>query len=178
MIGRPGREIPVEDALDHVFGYTVINDLTSPTMRQEDTFHYRAIHPAADGSEEIRYVDSWVSYSGRYKGSDTFGPIGPWITTRDEIPDPGDLTVRCSHQGRVVTEDSTRNLRFSVAEVLAFISGYMSLEPGDIVAMGTALKASAGGGAAVQNIDLARLGGPVSVSISGIGELTNPVVVA
>lgn len=175
VIGRPGTDIPRADALSHVFGYTIMNDLTSPTMRAEDTFHYRAIHPAADGSEGIRYVDTWVSYPGRYKGSDTFGPIGPWVVTRDEVPDPHDLTVRCTHQGRIVTEDSTANLRHKVPDVVSYLSGYMTLEAGDVIAMGTALKASASGGFAVQNVDLARLGGPISVSISGIGELTNPV---
>jgi 2-keto-4-pentenoate hydratase/2-oxohepta-3-ene-1,7-dioic acid hydratase in catechol pathway len=175
VVGRGGADIAPGDALGHVFGYTIINDLTSPTMRAEDTFHYRAIHPGQDGADGIEYVDTWVSYSGRYKGSDTFGPIGPWIVTRDEVPDPHALTIRCTHQGRVVTEDSTANLRHKVPDVLSFISGHMTLEPGDIVAMGTALKASGAGGSAVQNVDLTRLGGPISVSISGIGELTNPV---
>jgi len=176
VIGRGGRDIPHSEALDHVFGYTIINDLTSPTMRTEDTFHYRAIHPDPDSPDPaaIRYVDTWVTYSGRYKGADTFGPIGPWILTRDEVPDPHDLTVQCTHQGRVVTKDSTANLKHKVADVLSFLSSYSTLEPGDIVAMGTALKASTTG-SAVQNVDLAALGGPISVSISGIGELTNPV---
>lgn len=175
VLGRGGSDIPREQALEHVFGYTIINDLTSPTMRGEDTFHYRAIHPKPDGSEGIEYVDTWVSYPGRYKGADTFGPIGPWIVTRDEIPDPHALTISCVHQGRVVTEDSTENLRHKVADVISFLSGFMSLEPGDIVAMGTALKASGSGGSAVQNVDLAKLGGPIAVRISGIGELSNPV---
>ena len=161
--------------MDHVFGYTIINDLTSPTCATEDTFHYRAIHPTKDGSDGIEYVDTWVSYSGRYKGTDGFGPIGPWIVTADEIPDPHDLTVTCVHQGRVITEDSTANLTHKVAEVISFLSGYQTLEPGDIIAMGTALKASASGGPAVQNVNLTRLGGPIEVTISGIGTLSNPV---
>ncbi|MEX0428360.1 fumarylacetoacetate hydrolase family protein [Nocardioides sp. DS6] len=177
VIGRGGRDIAREDALDHVFGYTIINDLTSPTMRAEDTFHYRAIHPDPErpgDATAIRYVDTWVSYPGRYKGADTFGPIGPWIVTRDEVPDPHDLTIQCTHQGRVVTKDSTANLKHKVADVLSFLSSYSTLEPGDIIAMGTALKPS-GAGSAVQNVDLATLGGPISVSITGIGELSNPV---
>lgn len=174
VIGRSGADIPVSDALGHVFGYTIMNDLTSPTMRGEDTFHYRAIHPKTDGTDGISYVDTWVSYSGRYKGADTFGPVGPWIATADAIPDPHDLTVTCSHQGRVVTEDNTVNLLHSVAEVIAYLSEYMTLEPGDLVSMGTALKPSAQGGA-VQNVDLVKLGGPIEVSISGIGTLSNPV---
>lgn len=176
VIGTGGAAIEHDAALDHVFGYTIMNDLTSPTMRAEDTFHYRAIHPGADGSQEITYVDTWVSYSGRYKGADTFGPIGPWIATRDEIPDPHALTVRCTHDGRVITEDSTANLLHKVADVVSYSSQYMTLEPGDIISMGTALKASATGGA-VQNVDLTKLGGVIDVSISGIGTLTNPVAI-
>ena len=174
VIGAGGADIPLSAAMDHVFGYTIINDLTSPTMRAQDTFHYRAIHPKQDGPEGIEYVDTWVTYSGRYKGSDGFGPIGPWIATADEIPDPHALTVTCVHQGRVITEDSTRNLMHKVADVVSYMSEYQTLEPGDIIAMGTALKGASGGGA-VQNVNLTELGGPIEVTISGIGTLSNPV---
>jgi 2-keto-4-pentenoate hydratase/2-oxohepta-3-ene-1,7-dioic acid hydratase in catechol pathway len=175
VIGTGGSDIDRDDAMSHVFGYTIINDLTSPTMRAEDTFHYRAIHPRTDGSAGIEYVDTWVTYSGRYKGSDGFGPIGPWIVTADEVPDPHALTVTCVHQGRLITEDSTKNLTHKVADVVSFMSGFQTLEPGDIIAMGTALKASASGGGAVQNVNLTTLGGRIEVTISGIGTLSNPV---
>jgi 2-keto-4-pentenoate hydratase/2-oxohepta-3-ene-1,7-dioic acid hydratase in catechol pathway len=175
VIGAGGTDISRDDAMSHVFGYTIINDLTSPTMRAQDTFHYRAIHPKRDGTEGIQYVDTWVTYPGRYKGTDGFGPIGPWIATADEIPDPHDLTVICAHESRVITEDSTRNLTHKVADVISYMSEYQTLEPGDIIAMGTALKASASGGGAVQNVNLTTLGGRVEVTISGIGTLSNPV---
>jgi 2-keto-4-pentenoate hydratase/2-oxohepta-3-ene-1,7-dioic acid hydratase in catechol pathway len=175
VIGRGGADIAVDDALAHVFGYTIINDLTSPTMRDADTFHYRAIHPDPGSPDGIRYVESWVSYPARYKGSDTFGPLGPWVTTRDDIPDAHALRITCSHDGALVTDDNTANLRFSVSEVVSFASEYLTLEVGDVIAMGTALKRSATGGA-VQNVDLARLGGVIEVSIEGIGTLSNPVV--
>ena len=175
VVGTGGSDIDRDDAMSHVFGYTIINDLTSPTMRAQDTFHYRAIHPSKDGSAGIEYVDTWVTYSGRYKGSDGFGPIGPWIVTADEIPDPHALTVTCVHQGRLITEDSTKNLTHKVADVVSFMSGYQTLEPGDIIAMGTALKASSSGGGAVQNVNLTTLGGRIEVTISGIGTLSNPV---
>jgi 2-keto-4-pentenoate hydratase/2-oxohepta-3-ene-1,7-dioic acid hydratase in catechol pathway len=175
VIGTGGADIDHDDAMSHVFGYTIINDLTSPTMRAEDTFHYRAIHPKNDSTEGIEYVDTWVTYPGRYKGTDGFGPIGPWIATADEIPDPHDLTVTCVHDSRVITEDSTANLTHKVADVISYISGYQTLEAGDIIAMGTALKASASGGAAVQNVNLTTLGGRIEVIISGIGTLSNPV---
>ena len=175
VLGRRAKDIAAADAYGHVFGYTIHNDITSPTMRGEDTFHYRAIHPKKGAAGEIEYVDTWTSYPGRYKGSDTFSPMGPWLVTRDEIADPHALTVSCLHKGELVTEDSTGNLFYKVPEVLAFLSRYMTLEPGDIVSMGTALKRSAPGSRAVQNVELDKLGGPVSVRISGIGELTNPV---
>ena len=174
VIGAGGTDISRDDAMSHVFGYTIINDLTSPTMRAQDTFHYRAIHPKQDGTEGIEYVDTWVTYPGRYKGTDGFGPIGPWIATADEIPDPHDLTVICAHESRVITEDSTRNLTHKVPDVISYMSEYQTLEPGDIIAMGTALQASASGGA-VQNVNLTTLGGRVEVTISGIGTLSNPV---
>ncbi len=175
VIGKEAKDITAERAYDYVFGYTILNDITSPTMRVEDTFHYRSIHPKAGASMEIEYVDTWTSYPGRYKGCDTFSCLGPWIVTRDEIPEPHRLGVQCHHQGRLVTEDTTENLFFKTPEVLAFLSRYVTLWPGDIVALGTALKKSAAGGA-VQNVDLNKLGGPVSVSIEKIGTLSNSVV--
>jgi 2-keto-4-pentenoate hydratase/2-oxohepta-3-ene-1,7-dioic acid hydratase in catechol pathway len=176
VIGKGGKDISETDAYGHVFGYTIINDLTAPIMRGEDTFHYRAIHPQKnpDGTDGISYIESHVSYPGRYKGADGFGPIGPWIATADSVADPHDLRITCSHQGRLVTEDNTGNLLHKISDVIAFVSSYTTLEAGDIIAMGTALKASGGGGA-VQNIDLTALGGPVDVEIEGIGRLSNPV---
>ena len=175
VIGAGGRDIARDAALGHVFGYTIINDLTSPTMRAEDTFHYRAIHPRPDGSEGVEYVDTWVSYPARYKGTDGFGPIGPWIATADSVPEPHALTVSCVHQGRLVTSDSTANLTHQVDGVISFMSSYLTLDSGDIIAMGTALQPSAAGGSAIQNVNLVALGGPIEVTISGIGTLSNPV---
>jgi 2-keto-4-pentenoate hydratase/2-oxohepta-3-ene-1,7-dioic acid hydratase in catechol pathway len=175
VVGRSAREIRAESAYDHVFGYTIHNDITSPTMRGEDTFHYRAIHPAKDDAARIEYVDTWVSYPGRYKNSDTFSPLGPWLVTRDEIADPHALEVSCHHKGELVTADNTVNLFYKVPEVLAFLSQFMTLMPGDVVSMGTALKRSTPGSRAVQNVELDKLGGPVSVSIAGLGTLSNPV---
>ena len=175
VIGKTAKSIKAADAFDYVFGYTIHNDITSPTMRGEDTFQYRAIHPKGDDPAQIEYVDTWVSYPGRYKCADTFACMGPWLVTKDEIPDPHALKVRCLHKDRLVTQDTTANLTHKVPEVLAFLSDYLTLWPGDIVSMGTALARSSGGGA-VQNIDLNKLGGPVTVSIERIGTLTNPVV--
>jgi 2-keto-4-pentenoate hydratase/2-oxohepta-3-ene-1,7-dioic acid hydratase in catechol pathway len=173
IIGRKGKEIAAEKALDHVFGYTIHNDLTSPTMREEDTYHYRAIHP--DGAGGIRYVETHVSYPGRYKGSDGFAPMGPWIVTRDAVPNPHALEITCWHDGELITRDNTVNLTHHLPAVIAHISQFMTLEPGDIISLGTALSAAQANGTAIQNIDLNLLGGTVSVSIDGIGTLTNSV---
>jgi 2-keto-4-pentenoate hydratase/2-oxohepta-3-ene-1,7-dioic acid hydratase in catechol pathway len=175
VIGKTAKNIDARDAYEYVFGYTIHNDITSPTMRAEDTFHYRAIHPKAGDPKAIEYVDTWVSYPGRYKCSDTFACMGPWLVTKDEIADPHNLAVSCSHRGQLVTADNTENLFYKIPEVLQFLSGHLTLLAGDIVSMGTALKESAQGGA-VQNIDLNKLGGPVSVTIEKIGTLINDVV--
>lgn len=175
VIGLGGSNIPQDRALRHVYGYTVFNDLTSPTLRAEDTFHYRAIHPSDSEPDGVRYVESWVTYPARYKGSDTFGPIGPWITTADQVADPHTLRIVCRHNGQIITDDNTANLRFSVAEVIAFASSYMTLETGDIIAMGTALRRANSGAGAVQNLDLVARGGTVEVEIEGLGLLRNHV---
>ncbi len=175
IIGKVAKDVKARNAMDHVFGYTIHNDITSPTMRGEDTFHYRAIHPGGDDDRAIEYVDTFVSYSGRYKCSDTFSPMGPWVAPREDVPEPHGLLVRCEHKGEFVTEDSTENLTHKIPEVIEFISGYMTLLPGDIVSMGTALKRVNTTGKAVQNVDLRVLGGPISVSIEKIGVLSNTV---
>jgi 2-keto-4-pentenoate hydratase/2-oxohepta-3-ene-1,7-dioic acid hydratase in catechol pathway len=174
VIGKTAKNIKAVAAYDFVFGYTIHNDITSPTMRNEDTFHYRAIHPKEGDSTQINYVDTWVSYPGRYKCSDTFACVGPWLVTKDEIPDPHSLEVCCSHKGEVVTQDNTCNLLHKIPELLEFLSSYLTLLPGDIVSLGTALQQSPTG-KAIQNVDLNLLGGPVSVSIERIGTLTNSV---
>lgn len=172
VMGKVAKDVPVDAAYDFVFGYTVHNDVTSPTMRAEDTFHYRAIHPKNGNPREIEYVDTWVSYSGRYKGADTFACMGPWLVTRDEIPDPHNLAIECHENDQLITADNTANLFYKVPEVISFLSSYMTLLPGDVISMGTALQASSRGGA-VQNIRLEKPGTKVSVSIERIGTLEN-----
>ena len=104
-----------------------------------------------------------------------YGPS--WLVTSDDIPRPHNLAVRCSHQGRwEITSDNTSNLyRIKIPEVIAFISRFMTLLPGDIISMGTALQKSTAGGA-IQNVDLNKLGGPIAVAIEGLGTLTNDVL--
>lgn len=175
IISKTASNIKAEDAYDYVYGYTIHNDITSPTMRTEDTFQYRAIHPSSSGETEIKYIDTFSTYPGRYKCSDTFSPLGPWAVTRDEIPDPHNLTVVLKRGDQVITEDNTANLTNKIPETLAFISQYITLIPGDIVSMGTALKRSDGSSIAVQNVDLQRTDEPISVTIEGLGTLISGV---
>jgi 2-keto-4-pentenoate hydratase/2-oxohepta-3-ene-1,7-dioic acid hydratase in catechol pathway len=175
IIGLGGKDIAEKDAYAHVFGYTVHNDITSPTMRTEDTYHYRAIYPDGDDAGGIRYVDTHVSYPGRYKGADGFAPMGPWIATRETVPDPHNLIISCWHGETLVTSDNTANLTHHLPAVIAWVSSFMTLEPGDIISLGTALSAAQKTGMAIQNVDLNRLGGKVTVEIEHIGRLTNPV---
>jgi 2,4-diketo-3-deoxy-L-fuconate hydrolase len=174
VIGRGGRQIPREDALNAVFGYTICNDITSNGMRAEDLFHYYALYASKDDPDKLERVEQHLSYAGRYKGSDTFGPLGPWLVTRDEVPNPDDLEVRCRVAGEVVAEDSTRYFNYNVAAVVSFISRFQTLEPGDVISMGTAFK-PAPGRKSIHLANLARTAGPVEVTISGLGTLINPV---
>ena len=174
VIGRRTREVPVETALDAVFGYSIFNEITSNGMRAEDLFHYYALYASKDDPEKLERVEQHLSYAGRYKGSDTFGPMGPWLVTRDEVPNPDDLEVSCRVAGETVAEDSTRYFNYNVAAVIAFISRFQTLEPGDVISMGTAFKAGAGR-RSIHLANLARTAGPVEVSISGLGTLQNPV---
>ena len=174
IIGRRAREISVKDALDAVFGYTIFNDVTSNGMRAEDLFHYYALYASKENPEKTERVEQHLSYAGRYKGSDTFGPMGPWLVTRDEVPEPNDLDVSCRVAGELVAEDSTRYFNYDVGEVIAFISRFQTLEPGDVISLGTAFKAGPGR-KSIHTANLAKTPGPVEVSITGLGTLSNPV---
>ncbi len=109
VVGRAGTNVPVADALDHVFGYTCLLDLTQ----------------RGKGDRSRR-----KSYRG-------FTPFGPWITTADEVPDPQDLSIRLWRNGKLCQDGSTRSMVYSVAELIAFVSTVMSLYPGDVIATGT-----------------------------------------
>lgn len=174
VIGRTASRIKAKDAYDYVFGYTIHNDVTSASLREEDTFHYREAMP--DGKGGLKMIESYTSYSGRYKSADTFAPLGPWLVTRDEIADPHNLDVSIHVGGKLLFSDNTKNLTYYVPEVLEVISRYTTLLPGDVVSMGTA---SAPGGeegeVPLASTDIHRLGGPVRITIAGLGELSNPV---
>jgi 2-keto-4-pentenoate hydratase/2-oxohepta-3-ene-1,7-dioic acid hydratase in catechol pathway len=176
VIGARTRDVDSETALDTVFGYTIFDDITSNGMRAEDRFHYYAIYASEQDPTKTERVEQHLSYAGRYKGSDTFGAMGPWLVTSDEIRDPDELTVVCKAGGETIAEDSTRYYNYKVAQVVSFISQFLTLEPGDVISMGTAFKPGARR-KSIHHANLQHTPGPIEISIEGLGTLSNPVVV-
>jgi 2-keto-4-pentenoate hydratase/2-oxohepta-3-ene-1,7-dioic acid hydratase in catechol pathway len=176
IIGRSMRDVPAREALEYVAGYSVMNDITGNGMRAEDMFQYWAIYAKEDNADETHRVEQHLSYAGRYKGCDTFGVLGPWIVTKDEIANPDNLAVECRVGNDVVADDSTCYYNYKVAEVLSFISQFHTLYPGDVVSCGTAFKPSANR-KSIHNANFQQVPGPVSVTIEGLGYQENTVVV-
>jgi 2-keto-4-pentenoate hydratase/2-oxohepta-3-ene-1,7-dioic acid hydratase in catechol pathway len=175
VIGRTARDVSAGDATEHIFGYTIFDDFTGNGMRSEDLFQYYALYSSAENPDELERREQHLSYAGRYKGTDGFGAMGPWLVTRDEIPDPDNLRVTCKVGGEVVAEDSTRYYNYRVAEIVSFISQFQTLQPGDIVSCGTAFKPSAER-KSIHHANLQIVDGPVEVSIEGLGTQEIPVV--
>lgn len=148
VIGRGGRNIPAERWADHVFGYTIVNDVSARDY-------------------QLR-TSQWLMG----KTFDTFAPMGPWIVSADEIPDPHTLNISLSIGGEVLQNSNTRELIFKVPELVAFLSSVVTLEPGDVVATGT----PSGVGFARKPPRYLAAGDEVVVKVQGIGELKNPVV--
>ena len=186
IIGKGGKRIPAERALDHVFGYSVINDITSPGLKERDSIEL--VTPAAAGGgyrdlmgwrrvrdeEDARSI--YLTYHALSKGTDTFGPMGPWIVTADEIADPNRLAINSYDGEDLVFEDSTANLTFPVERIIAHASDYMTLDPGDVIHCGTAMKPADGGKfRALTQWDLAATRRPMAIEIEGLGRLVNPV---
>lgn len=190
VIGRSGSSISESDALAHVFGYTIINDVTSPGLKEKDSIELIAPTPGGGGAygkllgwrrvfDDDHARSNYLTYHARSKGTDTFGPIGPWIVTADEIADPNALAVDSFDGDSPAFVDSTANLTFSIQRIVAHASAYMSLQPGDIIHCGTSMAPapdSAFRGLTDWNIQSTE-GRPMRIRIEGIGELSNPVVV-
>lgn len=187
VIGRRGKAIPQDRALDHVFGYAIINDVTSPGLKEKDSIEIITPPQAGGGYSDLmawrRVRDAedarsiYLTYHARSKGSDTFGPMGPWLVTADEIADPNALPILSYDGDELVFEDSTANLTFSVERIIAHASAYMTLEPGDVIHCGTAMKPAQGGRyRALTGWDLAKSRRPMAIEIPGLGRLVNPVV--
>jgi 2,4-diketo-3-deoxy-L-fuconate hydrolase len=176
VIGQETRDVDAEHALEAIFGYTIFNDITGNGMRAEDRFHYYAVYAKKDNPNETERVEQHLSYAGRYKGTDTFGALGPWLVTKDEIANPDDLAVQCKVGGETIAEDSTRYYNYKVAEVVSFISQFQTLHPGDVISFGTAFKPGATR-KSIHTANFQKVAGPVEITIEGLGRQENPVIV-
>lgn len=151
IIGKKGKNISREKARQHIFGYTCFNDISARDVQFKD--------------------GQWT----RGKSFDTFAPIGPCITTVDQVGDPNNLWIRTRVNGRVRQDSSTRNMVFNVNEIICRLSQVMTLEPCDLVATGT----PAGVGFAMKpNPSFLTSGDVVEIEIENIGLLRNKVKAA
>jgi 2-keto-4-pentenoate hydratase/2-oxohepta-3-ene-1,7-dioic acid hydratase in catechol pathway len=148
VIGPGGRHIPAARAYEHVLGYTIVNDISARDFKSA--------------------TSQWLMG----KTFDTFGPMGPWIVTKDEIPDPHTLDISTEIGGETLQSSNTREMVFYIPALIEFISTVVTLEPGDVVATGT----PAGVGFARRPRRWLKPGEETIVRIQGIGELRNPIV--
>jgi 2-keto-4-pentenoate hydratase/2-oxohepta-3-ene-1,7-dioic acid hydratase in catechol pathway len=174
VIGQSTRDVDADQAMARIFGYTIFDDITGNGMRSEDLFRYYALYAAEDDPDTLVRREQHLSYAGRYKGTDNFGVMGPWLTTRDEVPDPDDLAVTCSVGGETIAEDSTRYYNYKVAEIVSFISQFQTLHPGDVVSCGTAFRPSAKR-KSIHHANLQQVDGPIEITIEGLGTQLSPV---
>ncbi len=148
VVGKGGRYIAAAEWRDHVAGYTIVNDVSARDFQMA--------------------TSQWTMG----KTFDTFAPMGPYLVTADEVPDPHALGISLTLNGAVMQSSNTRNLIFGVPELIAFLSSVFTLEPGDVVSTGT----PGGVGFARKPPVWLRPGDEVLVAVEGLGELRNPVV--
>jgi 2-keto-4-pentenoate hydratase/2-oxohepta-3-ene-1,7-dioic acid hydratase in catechol pathway len=148
VIGRRGRNIKAGDAFEHVFGYTIVNDVTARDLQRRH------------GGQFLKG-----------KGLDGSCPMGPAIVTRDEIADPGQLAIRLRVNDELRQDGNTRDMIFPIGELIASLSEGLTLEPGDLLATGT----PSGVGYAMSEPQFLKDGDVVTCDIEGIGRLVNPV---
>ena len=151
VIGSTARYVSEADALDHVAGYCVVNDLS-------------------EREYQLERGGTW----DKGKGCDTFGPVGPWLVTRDEVPDPQALSMWLEVNGKRFQDGSTRTMIFRPAFVLSYLSRFMSLQPGDVVTTGT----PPGVGLGQKPPLWLQVGDRVALGIQGLGEQRQVVVAA
>jgi len=149
VIGSVARYVPVEQALEHVAGYCVVNDLS-------------------EREYQLERGGQW----DKGKGCDTFGPIGPWLVTADEVADPQDLDMWLEVNGRRFQTGNTKTMVFGVAHLVSYISRFMTLHPGDIISTGT--PPGVGLGQKPDPLYL-RAGDKMRLGISGLGEQSQTV---
>ncbi|SFG92383.1 2-keto-4-pentenoate hydratase/2-oxohepta-3-ene-1,7-dioic acid hydratase (catechol pathway) [Halopelagius inordinatus] len=147
VVGRTARNVDEADAADYVAGYTVVNDVSARDAQFEDEQFFRG------------------------KSYDTFAPMGPALVTGDEL-DPNDLAVECTVNGDVKQSSTTAEFIFDVGELVEYLSHRMTLHPGDVISTGT----PGGVGIFRDPPELLDAGDSVTVSVEGVGDLTNPVV--
>ena len=152
VIGKTGRDIPRERALDYVLGYTCADDISARKWQKQ-----------GGGGQ-------WI----RGKSFDTFCPLGPVLVTRDEIPDPQALTLSTTINGERLQNSTTADMIYAVAELIAFLSQDTTLLAGTVILTGT----PPGVGMAREPRRFLQPGDEVTVEIEGIGKLTNPVAAA
>ena len=150
VIGSVARRVPVEQALDHIAGYCVANDVS-------------------EREYQLERGTQW----DKGKGCDTFGPLGPWLVTADEIPDPQDLHLWLELNGQRVQNGSTANMVFGCAELVSYISRFMTLLPGDVIVTGT----PPGVGLGMKPQRFLKAGDTLRLGIDGLG-VQEQVVVA
>jgi ureidoglycolate lyase len=143
VIGREARNVPESAALEHVAGYCVVNDLSERAW-------------------QLERGGQWV----KGKSADTFGPIGPWLVTRDEVLDPQELHLWLEVDGRRYQDGNTRTMVFGAATLVSYISRFMSLQPGDIISTGT--PPGVGMGQVPQKF--LQRGQTIRLGIQGLGE--------
>jgi 2,4-didehydro-3-deoxy-L-rhamnonate hydrolase len=149
VIGKRARYVPENEALDHVAGYCTINDVS-------------------EREYQIERGGTW----DKGKGCDTFGPIGPWLVTRDEVPDPQRLAMWLELNGKRVQAGNTRTMIFSVAKIISYVSEFMTLEPGDVITTGT----PPGVGMGMKPPLYLKAGDRMALGIEGLGEQRQQVV--
>ncbi|KQM88414.1 2-hydroxyhepta-2,4-diene-1,7-dioate isomerase [Sphingomonas sp. Leaf23] len=150
VIGKTARYVSKEDALAHVAGYTIANDV----------------------SERFNQKQRGTQWS-KGKGHDSFCPVGPWLVTPDEIADPQDLAMFLDVNGERMQTGNTRTMIFDVAELISYVSEYITLYPGDLMITGT--PPGVGEGKKPQSIYL-KAGDTMTLGIAGLGEQTQQVV--
>lgn len=149
VIGKPAKYVKEADALSHVAGYCVVNDLSERAFQIEGT-------------------GQWV----KGKSADTFGPIGPWLVTADEVPDPQNLEMWLEVDGHRYQNGSTATMIFGVAHLISYLSKFMSLQTGDVISTGT----PPGVGFGLKPPVYLRAGNRIRLAISGLGEQNQRVV--
>ncbi|MCJ0765759.1 fumarylacetoacetate hydrolase family protein [Variovorax terrae] len=184
VLGKGGKNIAEKDALSCVFGYTITNDITASgvkfsmdsvalnigaqNMRPHHTV-WREKHGPDDGF-------LYFTYHTRSKASDTFSPMGPWLTLAADVPDPNKLAVRSWVNGELYTEDSTANYLFPLQRCIAEASRFLTLEAGDIIHFGTAGAGTEKFPMGNRSVNLFEMdGATVDVEFEGLGRLSNVV---